>query len=210
VLELPSFRETSGSFSAYEAWLREELRARCGPLVLGGHSFGAALAVLAAAREDVAVEHLILVDPAGLPLSKPFRLCLRDFAAQLLTGVYPLRPAAESIVSTICAPRSALRLARSVCALDLRRHLLEIRCRGLPCTTLAASTDTLTPPSHCREIATFAGGEFHELAVSGGHVWFLVARSQFRESLALERIAPGQSDGSSGLPRLGMLGLTGG
>ena len=185
VLEPPSFRATSGSLGAYTTWLQDELDRRTGPFVLGGHSFGAALAVLAAAREDAEVERLVLVDPAGLPLSKPMRLCLRDFARQLATGVYPVRPAVQSVVSTLAAPRAALRLARAVYALDLHRELAELRRRGLPCTVLAAGTDTLTPPAHCRAVARLAGGDFHELDVDGGHVWFLVAAPQLRSRLAL-------------------------
>ena len=41
-----------------------ELGRRTGPFTLGGHSFGAALAVLAAARGEAEVERLVLVDPA--------------------------------------------------------------------------------------------------------------------------------------------------
>jgi pimeloyl-ACP methyl ester carboxylesterase len=164
--------------------LREELQERGGPFVLGGHSFGAALVVLAT-RSDAAIERLVLVDPAGLPLSKPFKHCLRDFASQLLTGVYPLRPAAESIATTLRAPRSAIRLARAIYALDLRADLHKIAARRLPCTVLAANTDTLTPPAHCRELADFSGADYHELNVDGGHVWFLAAGAQFRKRLAL-------------------------
>ena len=45
VLEPPSFRATGGSLDAYSTWLRGELARRSGPFTLGGHSFGAALAV---------------------------------------------------------------------------------------------------------------------------------------------------------------------
>ncbi len=67
VLEPPSFRATGGSLGAYSTWLADELGRRTGPFTLGGHSFGAALTVLAAARGEVEVERLVLVDPAGLP-----------------------------------------------------------------------------------------------------------------------------------------------
>jgi pimeloyl-ACP methyl ester carboxylesterase len=184
VLQPPSFRATRGAIEAYPAWLSGELERRTGPFVLGGHSFGAALAVLAAARGEAEVERLVLVDPAGLPLSKAMRLALRDFARQLVGGVYPWRPAAESVFSALAAPRAARRLARAVYSLDLREQLAGIRARGIPCTVLAAETDTLTPPAYCRRIAELAGGEFEKLAVSGGHVWFLVAGPQLRARLS--------------------------
>ncbi len=185
VLEPPSFRASRGSFAAYPAWLRSELDSRRGPFVLGGHSFGAALAVLAASGGELPIERLVLVDPAGLPLSKPIRACLADFASQLGTGIYPLRPAARSIGSTLAAPRAALRLAASVRVLDLSPELEALRRRGIACTVVTADTDTLTPPAHCRAVARLAGGEYRELSVAGGHVWFLAASRLFRHQLAL-------------------------
>jgi pimeloyl-ACP methyl ester carboxylesterase len=184
VLQPPSFRSTGGAIDAYPAWLAGELARRTGPFTLGGHSFGAALAVLAAARGDADVERLVLVDPAGLPLSKPKNRALRDFARQLATGVYPVGPAVESVGTALAAPRSALRLARAVYVLDLSSELATLRDRGVPSTVLSADSDTLTPPDHCRRVAELAGGEFEELAVRGGHVWFLGAAPQLRLRLA--------------------------
>jgi pimeloyl-ACP methyl ester carboxylesterase len=184
VLELPSFRATGGAIEAYPAWLSDELARRPAPFTLGGHSFGAALAVLAAASGDADVDRLVLVQPAGLPLTKPKSRALRDFGRQLVAGVYPLAPAAASVATTVVAPRAALRLARAVYALDLSRELAALRERGVPCTVLSADSDTLTPPDHCRRVAELAGGDFEQLAVGGGHVWFLVAGPQLRVRLA--------------------------
>jgi pimeloyl-ACP methyl ester carboxylesterase len=183
VLQPPSFRATGGAIEAYPAWLSAELARRTCPFTLGGHSFGAALAVLAAARGDADVERLVLVEPAGLPLCKPKARALRDFGRQLATGVYPVAPALASVGTAVAAPRAALRLARSVYALDLSQELAELRGR-IPCAVLAADSDTLTPPDHCRRIAELAGATFEQLAVRGGHVWFLVAGPQLRARLA--------------------------
>lgn len=184
VLQPPSFRATRGAIEAYPAWLSDELARRTGPFVLGGHSFGAALAVLAAARGNTHVVRLVLVEPAGLPLTKPKSRVLGDFGRQLAAGVYPVRPAAASVGRALVAPRAALRLARAVYTLDLSGDLAALRERGVPCTVLAATSDTLTPPEYCRKVAELAGGEFEELAVGGGHVWFLVAGRQLRVRLA--------------------------
>jgi pimeloyl-ACP methyl ester carboxylesterase len=183
VLQPPSFRSTGGAIEAYPAWLSDELVRRNGPFTLGGHSFGAALAVLAAARGDADVERLVLVEPAGLPLFKPKIRALRDFGRQLAAGVYPLAPAAASVGTALAAPRAALRLARSVYELDLTPELAGLRDRGIPCTVLSADSDTLTPPDHCRRVAELAGATFEQLAVAGGHVWFLVAGPQLRARL---------------------------
>src|SRR5262249_50833212 len=99
-------------------------------------------------------------------------------------GVYPLRPAVASAAASLVAPRAALRLARAVYALDLSPELAALRERGIPCTVLAAESDTLTPPAHCRKVAELAGARFEELAVGGGHVWFLAAPRQLRLRLA--------------------------
>jgi pimeloyl-ACP methyl ester carboxylesterase len=184
VLQPPSFRTTGGAVEAYPAWLADELTRRPAPLTLGGHSFGAALAVLAAVRGDADVERLVLVEPVGLPLSKPKSRALRDFGRQLVTGVYPLAPAAASVGTTLVAPRAALRLARAVYALDLSYDLRGLRELGIPCTVLAAESDTLTPPDHCRRVAELAGAQFEQLPVGGGHVWFLVDGPQLRLRLA--------------------------
>lgn len=185
VLQPPSFRASRGAIAAYPRWLAGELDRREGPFVLGGHSFGAALAVHAAAHGAAEVERLVLVDPAGLPLSKPKTLALRDFGWQLLTGVYPIPPAVASVASALAAPKAAMRLARGVYSLDLSAELAVLRQRGIPVSVVAADSDTLTPPGHCRAIARLAGAELDELRVPGGHVWFLLAAPQLRRRLAL-------------------------
>jgi len=183
VLEPPSFRASKGALSAYRAWLRAELAGRPGPIALGGHSFGAALAVLATTDGDVQVDQLVLVGPAGLPLSKPIRLSLRDFCAQVAAGLYPLLEAVRLAVRALRAPTSAVRLARTVRRLDIRDELAALRRHGIRCTVVAADTDTLTTPAHCRAIAAAAGGDYRELTVDGGHMWFLGDRRDLHEAL---------------------------
>jgi pimeloyl-ACP methyl ester carboxylesterase len=169
----PSFRETGGRIEAVFEWFRLELAGWPGPLALGGHSFGAALAVIAAGREWAEVERLELVGPAGLPLSKPMHRAGLEFVRQFVTGVYPVRAGLESAAGAFAAPRAALRLARSVYRLDLRDELAAIRERGIPVHVVTALGDTMTTAESCREIARLAGGTCEVLDVPGGHVWFL-------------------------------------
>jgi len=176
VLKPPSFRASGGSLSTYRTWLRDELARRPQPMSLGGHSFGAALAVLAATDGHAQIDRLLLVGPAGLPLSKPMRLSLRDFFAQVVSGLYPLLEAIRLAAAALAAPKSAVRLARAVRRLDLCRELEVLRSRGLPCVVVSADSDTLTPPAHCRAIADLAGGDYRELHVPGGHMFFLAGR----------------------------------
>lgn len=185
VLQPPSFRQTQGRIEAMFDWFRGELDRRPGPLVLGGHSFGAALAVIAAAREWADVGRLMLVSPAGLPLSKPMHRAGLQFVRQFVTGVYPVRPGLESALGAFSAPVSALRLARAVYRLDLREELAAIRARGTPVSVVTAVGDTMTTVESCREIARLAGGTCDVVDVPGGHVWFLRDAPQLRRRLAL-------------------------
>src|SRR5882672_11074223 len=52
-------------------WLVADLRGQPGRVVLAGHSMGGALAMLAAVADPERVAGLVLIAPAGLPLTKP-------------------------------------------------------------------------------------------------------------------------------------------
>ena len=185
VLQPPSFRASRGRIETIFDWLRAEAAPRQAPVALGGHSFGAALAVIAAAREWVDVERLVLVSPAGLPLSKPMHRAGLEFVRQFATGIYPAGPAVGSALGAVVAPVSAIRLARTVYRLDLHDELVAVRNRAIPVSVLTASGDTMTPCESCREIARLAGGTCDVLDVPGGHVWFLHDARQLRRRLAL-------------------------
>ena len=107
-LELPSFRKTRGELPAYRAWLGEEISGR-GPVALAGHSMGAALALLAAVDRPDLVERLILLSPAGLPLTKPIPSSLFTWVRQVATGRFPL--GAGGTVDRPCRVRAQERAA---------------------------------------------------------------------------------------------------
>lgn len=178
VHEPPSFR-AADSFEARLGALRETLDASVGKVTLAGHSMGAALAVAAALERPERVERLLLIGPAGLPLTKPMTESLRDFVVQATSRVYPARDLLRSLRDVIEAPRSTLRLARAVRALDLREQLEAIRKRGIRCDVVGCVGDTLTTVDHCRRIARLAGARYREVDAAGGHMWMLVEPAAF-------------------------------
>ena len=149
------------------------------PVTLGGHSMGAAVALLAAVRHPAQVRRLVLVAPAGLPLVKPMRASLADFVRQALDGTYGLRELARSLAAAGRTPRAAWSLAQDVRALDLRVELRVVQERGIACDVVGCIGDTLTPAVHCRRIAELAGARYRELRAAGGHMWMVVEPRAF-------------------------------
>jgi pimeloyl-ACP methyl ester carboxylesterase len=170
VVELPSFRKTRGELAAYRSWLVDELAGR-GPVALAGHSMGAALSLLAALDRPDLVERLILLSPAGLPLTKPIPSSLLTWARQVATGRFPLAHVGRSILRVGVAPRSAMRLGRFVHQLDLRPELARFRANPVQCTVVGCTTDTMTPPAHCHELARLLDARYGEVDAPDGHIW---------------------------------------
>jgi pimeloyl-ACP methyl ester carboxylesterase len=183
VPEPPSFRR-AGSFRARVRALQLALERVEGPLTLAGHSMGAALAVAVALEQPERVERLLLVAPAGLPLTKPVRASARDFFGQAGDRLYTPREIVRVLASALAAPRSAVNLARAVRALDLREQLEAVRRRGIRCEVIGCAGDTLTPVEHCRRIARLAGASYREVDARGGHMWMLVEPGAFAAVLA--------------------------
>jgi pimeloyl-ACP methyl ester carboxylesterase len=183
VLEPPPFG-VGATVEAQLHWLRARLDRLDGPVTLGGHSMGAALAVLAARERPQRVARLVLVAPAGLPLTKPVATSVRDFFGQLAARMYPTRQALQALAAFAAAPRSALRLAFAVRALDLERQLRSLRSLGIPVDVVGCTTDSLTSAAHCRRVAKLAGARYRELDLPGGHMWMLRERAAFAAVLA--------------------------
>jgi pimeloyl-ACP methyl ester carboxylesterase len=177
-LEPPSFATSAGALDAYRTWLGGELFAR-GRSVVGGHSMGGALALLAAAADPGLIERLVLVSPAGLPLTKPLRESAADFARQLARGIYPLRTAVRGAAALARAPRAALRLAEEIRSLDLRRECARVRSHGVPALVVGCKTDTLVRCESARSLAHALGADYVELQTAGGHMWMLNERVRF-------------------------------
>jgi pimeloyl-ACP methyl ester carboxylesterase len=173
-LEPPSFAASGGRLEAYRRWLGVELT-NAGRSPLGGHSMGAALAILAAAESPELVERLVLVGPAGMPLQKPISASLVDFVRQVGRGVYPREAAARALAAVARAPRAAFALAEEVRALDLRRECARVRAAGIPVLVVSCSSDTLVTRGHAQTLAGALGADYRELTLSGGHMWMLHA-----------------------------------
>ena len=167
----PSPRRCGGSLDGAADWLEGELARRPGPALLGGHSMGAALAVRVAARRPEAVSGLVLVAPAGLPLTKPVHHSVADLVANLAQGRHRLGDALASAVALAADPLATRRLVRELRGLDLRAEMDEVRARRIPVTVVSCASDTLTPPALGRVAAHRLGARHLELTLDGGHVW---------------------------------------
>jgi pimeloyl-ACP methyl ester carboxylesterase len=187
ILEPPSFVASGATVAAYRQWIVERCRERPAPFTLAGHSFGAVLAVHAALADGVEVDRLVLVSPSALPLVKPVPLMFWDFSRRVAAGWFRPRDAARAVRQVLFHPLLAHRLGMEVRTIDLSEELAELRDRGVPCTVLAASTDTLTPPLLCRRVAALCGGDYCELDLPGGHLWFLRAHDLLASALSAGR-----------------------
>jgi pimeloyl-ACP methyl ester carboxylesterase len=183
-LELPGYATAHGRLDAYRRLLEGELLRRPDPTPLAGHSMGAALAVLAAAKRPDAVERLVLLSPAGLPLTKSLPAILATYTGQVARGRYSPGHVAGSVGRVVRAPRSALLLARSVHDLDLRPELERARAAAVPAVVVGCSSDRLTTPDHCRRLAALLGAEYRELDAPGGHIWMIADPTLLASALA--------------------------
>ena len=145
---------------------------------------GAALALLAAVDRPDLVERLILLSPAGLPLTKPIPSSLFTWVRQVATGRFPLGQVGRSIVRVGFAPRSALRLGRVVHQLDLRPELEQFQANEVASTVVGCTTDTMTPASLCRELAALIGAEYGEVDAPDGHIWPVTHPDLLRAALS--------------------------
>ena len=183
-LDPPTFVRNRGSFDACRRWILDELDLRPGAVELAGHSMGAALAIAAAAARPDRVKRLVLISPAGLPLAKPILASLGVFVAQTAKGLYPAGAVARSVGSTLRAPRSALRLARTVHDADLSDEMALVRQAGVPAIVIGCTTDTLVTTAHSRRVACLLGASYRELELEGGHMWMLSAWPLLARELA--------------------------
>jgi pimeloyl-ACP methyl ester carboxylesterase len=174
-VQSPRFERNAGSFATHLGWIVSELDRRSHAVELAGHSMGGALAIAAAAARPDRVSRLVLISPAGLPLSKPMGRSLAEFARGALLGHYPPAEIAASLSMALRAPRDAFRLARAVHDADLTAEMCAVRAAGIPTTVIGCASDTLVTVLHCRAVADLIGARYRELTLTGGHMWMLGA-----------------------------------
>lgn len=173
----------AGTFVAHRRWLINRIDALQDAVLLGGHSMGGALAIAVAAARPERVKGLVLVSPAGLPLTKPMSASFRDLCVQAAGRRYPARPAAKTLRAAITRPRRALGLARDVRGLDLSEEMERVRRSGIAATVLGCTTDTLVTAGNSRRAAGLLGARYRELTAAGGHMWMLTAWKRFEREL---------------------------
>src|SRR5262249_18318927 len=117
------------------------------------------------------IEGLVLIAPAGLPLTKPIRRSVRDALRQLRDGQHRPRDVAASLLDLARTPRVSARLVRTLRRLDLSTSLQTIRSARIPTVVIGCASDTLVSPRQSRAIAGMLGADYRELASTGGHVW---------------------------------------
>jgi pimeloyl-ACP methyl ester carboxylesterase len=175
---------STGSLARYRDWLVEDVLGREGPVVLGGHSMGAAVAVLAAAAEPDAVSQLTLVAPSGLPIAKPVARIAYDFLRNVAAGRFHAADVLPPLGDAVRHPLAAGRLARTLRCMDLSRHLASLRGAGVRSTVIGCTSDTLTPPELTRRIAELLGADYRQVDAVGGHAWMFSSWELFARELA--------------------------
>src|SRR4051794_11011814 len=183
-LQPPRFPSADG-LPVYLNWLGEELAARPGKVTLAGHSMGGALCTLAAGVWPECIRKIVLIGPAGLPLSKPMYRSAAYFVTQVATRRFSLSESVRSVLSVGAAPAGALRLAIVLRTLDLSTQMRELRAAGTSATVIGCTTDTLVTPLHTRRSAELLGAHYRELSVEGGHMWMFGRWQRFRHELVL-------------------------
>jgi len=181
-LDPPSMSVTGGRFDAYRRWLYGEVEARGRPLVLAGHSMGAALAICAASELPELVERLILFSPAGVPLSNPMFDSFLLLVRQSLQGLYSLEEIAFVVRETVKHPWATYRLARQAHDLDLSAEIGKVAAASIPTLVVGCESDTLTTTATCAHIADRLAGRYGQIT-GRGHMWMLTDWRSFGKLL---------------------------
>jgi len=181
-LQPPRFPNADGLL-VYLDWLGEELAARPGKVTLAGHSMGGALCTLAAGAWPERIHRIVLIAPAGLPLSKPMYRSAAYFITQVAKRRFSLSESGRSLFAVGVAPAGALRLAVALRTLDLSAQMLELREAGISSTVIGCTSDTLVTPRHTRQSAELLGARYREIPVEGGHMWMFGRWERFRREL---------------------------
>jgi len=140
--------------------------------------------MLGAAAVPERIGGLVLIAPAGLPLTKPIRRSVWDAARQLREGRHRAVDLLASLSDLGRSPRTSIRLVRALRRLDLSRTMATIRASGVPAVVIGCTSDTLVPPYHTRTISRLLDARYRELESDGGHVWMFGDWARLERELA--------------------------
>ena len=144
-----------------------------------GHSMGGQITIDLAARYPELVERLVLVDAAGLPVSKDVTRHLMNVVRAspfMPLAAYPV--AVECVLR--CGPVAITRASHQILSTDLETRVRSI---GAPTLVVWGGRDTLLPPSYGRRLAAMIpGATFVELE-RAGHSPQWEAPTEFEQAL---------------------------
>lgn len=146
---------------------------------LVGHSMGAFIAARLAAEVPGAVDRLILVSAAGVPIDRPVLSCLRRLPA----GWRHRAPGAwRLLLPDALLTRSTIvwRTARELLAQDVRATLREIRA---PTLVLWGADDPLLPADCAEVFRREISGARRLLLLRAGHLPMLARPEEFNRAL---------------------------
>ncbi|HEU5203358.1 MAG TPA: alpha/beta hydrolase [Candidatus Limnocylindrales bacterium] len=144
-----------------------------------GHSMGGQVTIDLAARYPELVERLVLVDAAGLPVSKDVTRHLMNVVRAspfMPLAAYPV--AVECVLR--CGPVAITRASHQILSTDL-----ETRVRSIDAPTLVVwgGRDTLLPPSYGRRLAAMIPGATYVELERAGHSPQWEAPTEFEQAL---------------------------
>ena len=185
LVDLPGFgvlRRLHRQFalSSASTWLAEWMRAAgVGRAHLVGHSMGAFIAARLAVELPSAVDRLVLVSAAGVPVGRSVLGCLRRLPA----GWRHHTPGAWRLLlpdAVLTRPTLVWRTAQELLAQDLRATLREIRTP----TLVLWDTDDPVMPANCADVFRHEiSGARRLLLVRAGHLPMLTRPEEFNRAL---------------------------
>jgi 2-hydroxy-6-oxonona-2,4-dienedioate hydrolase len=144
-----------------------------------GHSMGGQVTIDLAARYPELVERLVLVDAAGLPVSKEVTRHLMNVVRAgpfMPLAAYPV--AVECVLR--CGPIAITRASHQILSTDLETR---VRAIGAPTLVVWGGRDTLLPPSYGRRLAAMIPGATYVELERAGHSPQWEAPTEFEGAL---------------------------
>ena len=154
-----------------------------------GHSMGGQITIDLAARYPELVERLVLVDAAGLPVSKDVTRHLMNVVRAspfMPLAAYPV--AVECVLR--CGPVAITRASHQILSTDLETRIRSI---GAPTLVVWGGRDTLLPPSYGRRLAAMIPGATYVELERAGHSPQWEAPTEFEHALLSFLEAPAEA-----------------